>query len=107
MLYSARSRGSLAWLRPHRRAVESVGGINHQDGRSPAAEFQDEVEVRYPSGYDPDGAVARNFGVVGLPTTVLVDASGQMVGRRLREVSEEELLALVGAFRSDPGGGYS
>ena len=80
-------------------------GINHQDGRRPAAEFQDEVGVRYPSGYDPDGAVAPNFGVVGLPTTVLVDARGRIVGRRLGEASVEELLVfVVDAFDIDAGG---
>ena len=83
-------------------------GINHQDGRSPAAEFEHDVGVRYPSGYDPGGAVARDFGVVGLPTTVLVDARGRIVARRLGEVTEDELLALVAdAFDVDTGGGSS
>ena len=70
-------------------------GVNHQDGQSPAAEFEREVGVTYPSGYDPDGAVARNFGVVGLPTTVLVDASGRIVARSLGELTETELDDLI------------
>lgn len=70
-------------------------GVNHQDGRTPAAEFEAEVGVTYPSGYDPDGDVARDFGVLGLPTTVLVDARGRIVARRLGEVTEDELEALI------------
>jgi len=81
-------------------------GVNHQDGRSPAAEFEREVGVTYPSGYDPDGAVARDFGVVGLPTTVLVDARGRIVARSLGELTENELDELVAeAFGIDAGGG--
>ena len=80
-------------------------GVNHQDGRSPAAEFEREVGVTYPSGYDPDGAVARDFGVVGLPTTVLVDARGRIVARSLGELTENELDELVAeAFGIEAGG---
>lgn len=70
-------------------------GINHQDGDAAAADFEDDVGVTYPSGYDPDGAVARAYGVLGLPTTVLVDASGRIVARRLGEVSDDELARLI------------
>ncbi|MFP5370202.1 MAG: TlpA family protein disulfide reductase [Actinomycetes bacterium] len=79
-------------------------GINHQDGRSPAAEFEQEVGVTYPSGYDPDGGVARDFGVVGLPTTVLIDARGRIVARTLGELTENELDELVAdAFGIEAG----
>lgn len=70
-------------------------GINHQDGATTAADFEDEVGVTYPSGHDPDGGVARAYGVLGLPTTVLVDASGRIVARRLGEVTEDELARLI------------
>ena len=80
-------------------------GVNHQDGQSSAAEFEREVGVTYPSGYDPDGAVAREFGVVGLPTTVLVDARGRIVARSLGELTEDELDELVvEAFGIEAGG---
>ena len=70
-------------------------GVNHQDGRTAATEFEEEVGVTYPSAYDPNGGVARDFGVVGLPTTVLVDASGRIVARTLGEVTEDELDELI------------
>ena len=70
-------------------------GINHQDGKTSAIEFQKEVGVRYPSGRDPAGNVGTRYGVVGLPTTFLVDGSGHIVARKLGEVSENELIELV------------
>ncbi|MFP5318204.1 MAG: TlpA family protein disulfide reductase [Acidimicrobiia bacterium] len=80
-------------------------GINHQDGAEAAAAFEREVGVRYPSGYDPDGRVAPAFGVVGLPTTVLVDARGRIVARHLGALSDDALSELVRkAFGVDPGG---
>ena len=81
-------------------------GINHQDGATAAAEFQRDVGVTYPSGHDPDGAVARDYGVLGLPTTVLVDASGRIVARRLGEVTDDELARLIAdAFKVPASGG--
>jgi len=81
-------------------------GINHQDGAIAAADFEDDVGVTYPSGHDPDGGVARAYGVLGLPTTVLVDASGRIVARKLGEVTEDELAdLLVDAFGIDISGG--
>lgn len=81
---AARLRGRVAFV-----------GINHLDGREPAAEFEREVGVGYPSGYDPEGAVAALYGVIGLPTTMLVGADGRIVARRLGEISEDELLRLT------------
>jgi len=83
-------------------------GVNHQDGQGPAAEFEQEVGATYPSGYDPDGGVARDFGVVGLPTTVLVDARGRIVARSLGELTDNELDELIAdAFGIHPRGSGS
>ena len=80
-------------------------GINHLDASDDAAGFQREVGVSYPSGYDPDGAVAREWAVMGLPTTIVVDSGGRIVARRLGEVSEDELLGLLAeALDIDVGG---
>ena len=70
-------------------------GINHQDDPAAAGEFEREVGVRYASGADPTGDVARQYGARGLPTTVLVDARGDIVARQLGEITEDELLELV------------
>lgn len=93
-----------SWCVPCRKEMPTFGrvaeqlngrvafvGINHQDDATAAREFLSEVGDPYISGLDPTGDVARRYGVQGLPTTILVDARGQIVGRRLGELSEEEL----------------
>ena len=69
-------------------------GVNHQDGRSAAEEFQAATGVRYPSGYDPQGKVAAAYGLFGLPTTVLID-DGRIVARKVGEVTQRELEDLI------------
>jgi len=70
-------------------------GVNHQDGRDAALELVAETGITYASGYDPQGTVARQFGVFGMPTTVFVDARGQIVERRTGELTRAELEAAI------------
>lgn len=97
-----------SWCVPCRRempALEAVAdrlagrvafvGINHLDVARPAAEFQREFGVRYPSGFDPEGKVAPAYGVVGLPTTVLIDARGMILARHLGALTETALGDLI------------
>lgn len=106
-----------SWCVPCRRempALEAVAdrlegrvafvGINHLDTAGPAADFQREVGVRYPSGFDPEGNIASAYGVVGLPTTVLIDARGRIMTRHLGGLTESALADLIRqAFGIDPG----
>ena len=71
-------------------------GVNHQDGRDAALAFLEETGVTYSSGYDPDGDVARRYGLFGLPTTILVDADGEIVATRTGEVTADELETMIG-----------
>lgn len=82
-------------------------GINHLDASEDAADFQRAVGASYPSGHDPDGAVAREWAVMGLPTTIVVDSDGRIVARRLGEVSEDELLGLLAESLDVDVGGRS
>ena len=66
-------------------------GVNHQDSRRLALELVDETGVSYPSAYDPDGTVARSFGLFGMPTTLMVSPGGQLRLRRTGEMSRSEL----------------
>lgn len=54
-------------------------GINHKDAASDARAFQREFPVSYPSYTDPDGRIARSYGVQGLPFTVFYAPSGRQV----------------------------
>ncbi len=70
-------------------------GIDHQDARSSAIAFAHETGVTYPSGFDPQGAVAADYGLVGLPTTILVASDGRVVAEVKGALTREKLLKLV------------
>ena len=76
---------------------DAVGfvGIDHQDDRTSALEFVQYTGVTYPSGFDPSGTVAAEYGLVGLPTTVLVSPDGQVVAEVKGALTTERLLKLV------------
>lgn len=66
-------------------------GIDHQDSRRAALELMEETGVTFPAGYDPEGKVARAYGLRGMPTTVFISAGGRILERRNGEMSGAEL----------------
>ncbi|MGH9030509.1 MAG: TlpA family protein disulfide reductase [Acidimicrobiia bacterium] len=80
-----------------RRFGDRVGfvGVNHQDTRDLAIELLDDTGVGYPSAFDPDGTVARDYGLFGMPTTIFIGADGQLLERRTGELSPTELKATI------------
>ncbi len=70
-------------------------GINHQDSRRAAQELLVETGVEFPAGYDPDGNVARAYGLRGMPTTVFISAGGRILERRNGEMSGGELRSAI------------
>lgn len=81
----------------HRRFGDRVAflGVNHQDVRHLAVELLDETGVTYPSGYDPDGSVARDYGLFGMPTTIFVAADGELLERRTGEMTLPEMESTI------------
>ncbi len=57
------------------RGLEVVA-INAGQDRKTVVEFMQKLGVGYPALMDEDSAIARRYGVVGLPTTYFVDAKG-------------------------------
>jgi hypothetical protein len=66
-------------------------GVNHQDGRTPARDLLRQTGVTYPSGSDPDGKVAADYGLRGMPSTVFISSDGLIVASRTGELSRSEL----------------
>ena len=66
-------------------------GINHQDSRDDALDLLRETGVQYPNGHDPQGRVAHDYGVFGMPTTVFISADGEILARRTGEIHADEL----------------
>ena len=81
----------------HRQLGDDVAfvGINHLDGRTPARDLLAETGVTYPSGHDPEGKVAAAYGLKGMPSTVFVSPSGQLLATRTGEMSRSELVETI------------
>ena len=67
-------------LEQTRRTYEARGlrvvGVLYQDAREDAAAFAARYDLGYPSVVDPDGRTAIDYGVVGIPTSFLIDRDG-------------------------------
>ena len=66
-------------------------GVAHQDDRELATEMLDEFDITYPAGNDPDGDVARDYALRGMPSTAFVAADGTLVGVAAGELDADEL----------------
>lgn len=74
-------------------------GIDTNDTRNDARSFLAHVKVTYPTAFDPNGLVASEYGLFGLPVTVFVSADGRMVGRHIGQLDSASLdAALQEAF---------
>jgi cytochrome c biogenesis protein CcmG, thiol:disulfide interchange protein DsbE len=71
-------------------------GINVSDGEASAVPFADQLGFVWPSIADRDQRLVREFRLIGLPATFVVDADGRVVYRKLGEVTAAELEAAVG-----------
>jgi hypothetical protein len=68
------------------RGLEVIA-INAGQDRKTVVEFMQKLGVSYPALMDENSAIAKRYGVVGLPTTYFVDAKGvgaRQAGRRGR-----------------------
>jgi cytochrome c biogenesis protein CcmG/thiol:disulfide interchange protein DsbE len=69
--------------------------INVRQDRGTAQDFIDKLNIAYDTLLDPEGDVARDYGVLGLPTTFLVDRSGRLHTRIIGESTPEVFEAIV------------
>lgn len=74
-------------------------GIDHLDQRDNAERFIDEMDIRFPTIYDVGGDFALTIGARGMPTTVVFDTSGVIVGHRTGELTRASLEELLDAVR--------
>ncbi len=63
--------------------------VNVRQSRATAAAFIRELNISYDVLLDLEGEVARNYGVTGLPTTIIVDREGKLYTRILGESTPE------------------
>lgn len=83
----------------HRGKGLTVLAINAGQDRATAAAFVKKIGVTYPVLLDEPSAIAKRYGVVGLPTTFFVDAAGVVRGKIVGEADaatfEREAVALL------------
>lgn len=75
------------WRR-HRAAGLEVIAVNAGQDKATVATFVRKIGVSYPVLLDERSAIARRYGVVGLPTTYFVDAKGIVRGKIVGEADE-------------------
>lgn len=78
-------------------------GVDHEDSRDDALAFVQTTGVRYRSGYDPAGSVARTYGLLGLPTTVIVAADGTIPTKVTGALTSERLRTLLAELGAHDG----
>lgn len=81
-------------------------GVDTRDERASALRFLAANGVSYPQVFDASAAFALRQGVPGLPYTLIVDASGRVVLRRIGQLTEAALrdgLASAGVILPGPG----
>lgn len=69
--------------------------VNVRQDRSTAAAFIDKLGISYTTLLDTAGDVARQYGVLGLPTTFMVDREGRLHARIIGESTPEVFEAVV------------
>ena len=70
-------------------------GLNTQDTREQAEALALQTGVTYDLGLDPEGALARDFEVISMPSTYFVDADGAIVHRHAGLLTEQQLRDLI------------
>lgn len=78
------------WRRHSRLGVLYLG-IDTQDLTGDALDFIDEFSIGYPSIRDPDGEIADDFGLTGVPETFFLDAKGRVVASTIGLVDADTL----------------
>ena len=78
-------------------------GLNLEDDPERAAEIVDRTGVTYDLGRDPAGELFTGFGGFGMPTTIFLDETGQIVDSHTGALSRSQLEDLI-ARHLDVGG---
>ena len=72
----------------HKGKGLEVFAVNAGQDRAAVEAFIRKIGVTYPALLDEQSAIARRYGVVGLPTTYFVDAKGIVRGKVIGEADE-------------------
>lgn len=74
-------------------------GVNTQDEEPRARAFLREFGISFPNGRDPDGRIAIDYGVWGLPEAFIIDPSGRITYKHVGTLVQPLLLARLDEAR--------
>lgn len=83
--------GEMRAIEPVYRANQGklqVLAINAGQDKATISAFMTKIGVSYPALLDENSAIARSYGVVGLPTTFFIDGQGIVRGKIVGEADE-------------------
>ena len=66
-------------------------GVDHNDARPDAVDLLNRTGVTYPAGFNPQGNLALDYGLIGMPTTVFISASGHILEEHTGALSQQAL----------------
>lgn len=74
-----------------------VLAVNLDAKHADALDFLSATPANFVIGFDPTGAVATQYGVIGMPSSVLIDADGKVVAMHagFNDTDKEELEKLI------------
>lgn len=72
-----------------------VLGVNVKQGEEAVSAFVKEYKISFPTPMDKDATVAKIYGVVGLPTTFIVDKDGNIREKVMGDMTREDVEKLV------------
>jgi cytochrome c biogenesis protein CcmG, thiol:disulfide interchange protein DsbE len=94
-------RSSFPWMNSLQQKYGKQGlqvvGINLDQNQSDAGKFLSEVPASFPIVFDPKSALPKAYGVKGMPTSFLVDQSGNVIVQHqgFRDADKAELENLI------------
>ncbi len=71
-----------------RHAGLAVLAVNAGQDKATVEAFMQKLGVGYPAAMDESSKIAKSYGVVGLPTTFLIDGQGMVRGKIVGEADE-------------------
>ena len=74
-------------------------GVNTQDEEPRARAFLQEFGITFPTGRDPDGRLAIEYGVWGLPEAFIVDRGGRITYKHIGTLGQPLLLTKLDEAR--------
>lgn len=83
-----------AWRRYRDRGVVLVG-VDIWDSEQDARDFLRQFGVTYPNGLDPNGSVAVDYGLTGIPETFFVRSDGTVARHWTGPLTDEQITALI------------